>query len=154
MSACLEATNNAFRRVAFSVSNKNDSIDSANMDQDFDKDATSADHGDEIENLVDLAVRSVKAPATNFTLRFSEILKSANSGNTALRIDVDRVAREIARVMVLDLVQSGVRDLTKAGSIKSDMVLEIYNHACAISDRAVKAALEDARHQDHRDYGT
>lgn len=154
MSAGPEKITTAFRRRAGHIENRNDSIDSTSMVQDFDKDTSTANQGDDIENLVDLAVRTVMEPAADFTLRFSESLKAANTGKTALRIDEDRVAREIARVIVLDLVQSGVRGLTKTGAVKSDTVLEIYNQACSISDRAVKAALEDARHHGRREYGT
>lgn len=123
------------------------------MNHDHDHQAAPG-QSEDIEALVERAVQAVERPTAEFALQFSGMLKSTNQGSSLkLRVDALQIAREMARVIVLDVVQNGIRDLTRPGEIRSETVLQVYEHACTLADRAVEEALQELRHHQVDDYG-
>ena len=117
---------------------------------------TSTGRLDEIDDLVDIAVESAKTPAAEFAERMSAILQQREAETPfKLEIDTQRIAKEVSRAIVLDVVQRGIRAIPESTRLRSDIMLEIYEQACVLCDRAVETHFsEDNTEFEARDVGT
>jgi len=111
---------------------------------------------DAIDQVIIAAVDAARAPVVAFVQQLSSIFEASSNGSPVpLVLNEQRVAREVARAVVLDVVQSGIRSLKETMDIRSDLVLEIYETACDEADRAVDEVFVELRkRRDARGYGT
>ncbi|MBB4302265.1 hypothetical protein GGD81_001292 [Rhodobium orientis] len=103
---------------------------------------TSTGRSDEIDTLIAVAATAVEGPVAAFVRDMSERLATIEAETPyKLGINETRIAKEIARALVLDIVHGGIRSFENGKALRSDTVLEVYEQACVEAERAVELAL-------------